>query len=536
MINTSTFSIDAPAANPLENTVPNSINAAAVSGVEKRLTSRYRGVCWNRKNRRWQTAINRGGKYIYLGSFVSEIEAAKAFDRAAVKLRGHSTKINFDFENYKEELRWHEHAHRVDGAAEAILADPKILREKNEKQMYPTTNHPTASIAQNQGTPVETGGGMPCSGNTNQRLTMPIPFLGYLPQSPVQSPQMMGVTGTGFLSQLTPSSTALHPSMVPTSQSMRPSLVSQLPTKPNSRTQFFPGMGNAFALAYSKANTNGISVLVFDGSVMSENGVFSTMEDASQACKSLLSILEKMQTHRGKTRGSTPGLQPPSPPPPPNSSSNEANTEVLQDRSPFDIGAGIQPGFLQEMNDQTWIPHEGEKQGNQREDGKGPFPGTGATSIQERMGSLLSDSNQQFPNREKTTQSVEKPQETNAKFTSNMSFLSRSLEDLVSMLNQSGQMPSLNCESIKREREDDEQCFLAPPSIDLHLEEKSFRLNTHPLMFAFQNGPEVEVVQDGYAMQSNRPEMHDGNDVMKKRKSDNVQDSGLSKKAREGLL
>lgn len=28
------------------------------------------GVCWNKKNRRWQAAINSGGKYIYLGSFV----------------------------------------------------------------------------------------------------------------------------------------------------------------------------------------------------------------------------------------------------------------------------------------------------------------------------------------------------------------------------------------------------------------------------------------------------------------------------------
>lgn len=28
------------------------------------------GVCWNKKNRRWQAAINSSGKYIYLGSFV----------------------------------------------------------------------------------------------------------------------------------------------------------------------------------------------------------------------------------------------------------------------------------------------------------------------------------------------------------------------------------------------------------------------------------------------------------------------------------
>jgi len=28
------------------------------------------GVCWNKKNKRWQAAINSSGKYIYLGSYV----------------------------------------------------------------------------------------------------------------------------------------------------------------------------------------------------------------------------------------------------------------------------------------------------------------------------------------------------------------------------------------------------------------------------------------------------------------------------------
>ena len=63
--------------------------------AEKKLTSRFRGVCWNKKNKRWQAAINHAGKYIYLGSFVHEEDAAKAFDQAAVKLRGHLAKTNF---------------------------------------------------------------------------------------------------------------------------------------------------------------------------------------------------------------------------------------------------------------------------------------------------------------------------------------------------------------------------------------------------------------------------------------------------------
>ncbi|GAX84678.1 hypothetical protein CEUSTIGMA_g12099.t1 [Chlamydomonas eustigma] len=69
---------------------------------EKPLTSQFRGVCWNKKNRRWQAAINSSGKYIYLGSFVSEEEAAHMFDRAAIRLRGHRAKLNFNIQEYMD--------------------------------------------------------------------------------------------------------------------------------------------------------------------------------------------------------------------------------------------------------------------------------------------------------------------------------------------------------------------------------------------------------------------------------------------------
>ena len=36
------------------------------------------GVCWNKKNKRWQAAINSGGKYLYLGSYDSEGELMRA--------------------------------------------------------------------------------------------------------------------------------------------------------------------------------------------------------------------------------------------------------------------------------------------------------------------------------------------------------------------------------------------------------------------------------------------------------------------------
>lgn len=39
--------------------------AAKVAGP----TSAFRGVCWNKKNRRWQAAINAYARYIYLGGW-----------------------------------------------------------------------------------------------------------------------------------------------------------------------------------------------------------------------------------------------------------------------------------------------------------------------------------------------------------------------------------------------------------------------------------------------------------------------------------
>jgi hypothetical protein len=70
---------------------------------QAQLTSKFTGVCWNKKNKRWQASINSGGKYLYLGSFTSEVEAAKVFDQAAIQLRGRDTKLNFPLEDYLDE-------------------------------------------------------------------------------------------------------------------------------------------------------------------------------------------------------------------------------------------------------------------------------------------------------------------------------------------------------------------------------------------------------------------------------------------------
>lgn len=52
------------------------------------LTLTHRGVCWNKKNKRWQAAINSGGKYIYLGSFMNVSEHVCAASRTLLPFGG----------------------------------------------------------------------------------------------------------------------------------------------------------------------------------------------------------------------------------------------------------------------------------------------------------------------------------------------------------------------------------------------------------------------------------------------------------------
>ncbi|KAK1432532.1 hypothetical protein QVD17_09429 [Tagetes erecta] len=68
--------------------------------------SKYRGVARHHHNGRWEARIGRvnGNKYIYLGTYATEEEAAKAYDLAAIKFRGTNTVTNFDISNYSENM------------------------------------------------------------------------------------------------------------------------------------------------------------------------------------------------------------------------------------------------------------------------------------------------------------------------------------------------------------------------------------------------------------------------------------------------
>nr|CAD1817405.1 unnamed protein product [Ananas comosus var. bracteatus] len=64
--------------------------------------SKYRGVARHHHNGRWEARIGRvfGNKYLYLGTFSTQEEAAQAYDLAALEYRGPNAVTNFDISCY----------------------------------------------------------------------------------------------------------------------------------------------------------------------------------------------------------------------------------------------------------------------------------------------------------------------------------------------------------------------------------------------------------------------------------------------------
>ncbi|EOA35478.1 hypothetical protein CARUB_v10020688mg [Capsella rubella] len=64
--------------------------------------SKYRGVARHHHNGRWEARIGRvfGNKYLYLGTYATQEEAAIAYDIAAIEYRGLHAVTNFDVSRY----------------------------------------------------------------------------------------------------------------------------------------------------------------------------------------------------------------------------------------------------------------------------------------------------------------------------------------------------------------------------------------------------------------------------------------------------
>lgn len=57
-------------------------------------TSRFKGVSWHAQRNKWAVYIQVDRKSIYLGLFTDEIEAARAYNRAALEYIGEYARLN----------------------------------------------------------------------------------------------------------------------------------------------------------------------------------------------------------------------------------------------------------------------------------------------------------------------------------------------------------------------------------------------------------------------------------------------------------
>lgn len=64
-------------------------------------TSGYRGVTYVKSGRNWQASIWDGNKRLHLGLHTTAEEAARAYDRAAIELRGERAILNFPREEHE---------------------------------------------------------------------------------------------------------------------------------------------------------------------------------------------------------------------------------------------------------------------------------------------------------------------------------------------------------------------------------------------------------------------------------------------------
>lgn len=58
-------------------------------------TSGYKGVQWSKQKQKWIAVASLKGKLYYGGGYADKLEAAKAYDRLAVKLFGEFARFNF---------------------------------------------------------------------------------------------------------------------------------------------------------------------------------------------------------------------------------------------------------------------------------------------------------------------------------------------------------------------------------------------------------------------------------------------------------
>ena len=62
--------------------------------MDKRNKSGYRGVCWNKKDKKFKVTIQHNNCQIHLGMYSDILEAAQSYNKAAIKYHGEFARLN----------------------------------------------------------------------------------------------------------------------------------------------------------------------------------------------------------------------------------------------------------------------------------------------------------------------------------------------------------------------------------------------------------------------------------------------------------